>query len=874
VPKIKGFALQPRRVWAVLKTSMKTPLLALALALGVTPSFALNKGNAGPAEVQLKFNLPPPAPLSPEEELKTFRLEPGFRIELVASEPMIESPVAISFDDQGRMFVVEMRSYMRDLEGTTEKDPTSRISLLTDTDGDGRMDKATPFADGLVMPRGVMAVKGGAFVAEPPNLFFLRDTKGTGVADEKILISADFGTFGGQPEHMANTPTWTMDNRIYAANYGASFRLNNGAWQKGPGLGRGQWGLSQDDTGRLFYNYNSDLLRADLLPAAAYARNPLLRDAKAINSQVMKSQAVYPSHPTPGVNRGYDAKSLREDGTLAAATSTCGAAIYRGDAFPIEYRGNAFIPEPSSNLVKRVTISEKDGVLTGADACVGKEFLTSTDERFRPVMMANGPDGALYVVDLYRGMLQHPAFLTHYLIANIKARHLELPVTGGRIWRIVRYDKTSPRATKIPTETVARIKLLTHANGWVRDTAQRVLVESADAAAAAPLRALLADNNAPAVARLHALWTLDGLAAALPADVRVALKDTDLQVRAAAVRIAPAEMLPELCALKDEKETVVLAHLAIRLSAANLPTTDKALAELLITHGENALIREGALTGARGREVLLAQAVAALGNNDNRIQSGPALEAFATLVSQAGKAGPFEEMLTLAASLSDRPALRAAIIHGLDQTARDSKSKKPAPLKTVWLNSEPVALTKLKKAVTDAGGVKSMENIASRLAWVGKPGAPSPPKIVALTKTQQALFDKGKATFTTLCAACHQPHGYGLDGLAPPLVDSDWVLGKPDVTARIVLNGLGGPVKVGARTWDLTMPPMGVLSDEDVAGVLTYIRREWEHNGSPVDAKFVQGIRKQFADHPNSWTSEELRPPAKKTGKGAKEDSK
>ncbi len=852
---------------------MKTPLAALALLVGATTAFALNKGNAGPTDVKLKFNLPAPAPLSPEEELKTFRLPPGFRIELVASEPMIESPVAISFDDQARMFVVEMRSYMRDIEGTTEKEPISRISLLTDTDGDGRMDKAAAFADNLVMPRGVMAVKGGALVAEPPNLFFFRDTKGSGVADEKSVVASDFGTFGGQPEHMANTPTWAMDNRIYSANYGTSFRLANGAWQKGPGLGRGQWGLSQDDAGRLFYNYNSDLLRADLLPAAAYARNPLLRNAIGINFQVLKDQTVYPSHPTPGVNRGYDAKSLREDGTLVAATSTCGAAIYRGDAFPAEYRGNAFIPEPSSNLVKRVTIEEKNGLLTGADACVGKEFLTSTDERFRPVMMANGPDGALYVVDMYRGMLQHPAFLTHYLAANIRARHLELPVTGGRIWRIVRDDKAAPHATKIPADTAARVKLLTHPNGWVRDTAQRLLVESADAAAAAPLRALLADAQAPAVARLHALWSLDGLAAAHPEDVRLALKDADAQVRAAAIRIAPAEMLPELGALKDDREAVVLAHLAIRLSAANLPGADKDLAELLAAHGDLALIREGALTGARGREVALAKAVAALGNAANLKQTGPALEGFAALIAQAGKAGPFEGMLDVAAGLGENASLRAYVLRGLDQSTRDPKTKKLVPLKTIWLNAEPVALAKLKKIVTEANVLKNLESVVARLAWVGKPGAPAPPKIVALTKAQQALFEKGKVTFTNLCAACHQPHGYGLDGLAPPLVDSDWVLGKPDVTTRIVLNGLGGPVKVGNRTWDLTMPPMGMLSDEDIAGVLTYVRREWEHNGSPVDAKFVTGIRKQFADHPNSWTSEELRPPTKKASKGAKEEA-
>ena len=488
-------------------------------------------------------------------------------------------------------------------------------------------------------------------------------------------------------------------------------------------------------------------------------------------------------------------------------------------------------------------------------------------------MMANGPDGALYVVDLYRGMLQHPAFLTHYLIANIKARKLELPVSGGRIWRIVRDDQAAPKATKIPVDVAARVKLLTHPNGWVRDTAQRLLVESADVAAATPLRGLLADVKAPATARLHALWSLDGLAAARAEDVRLALKDSDAQVRAAAIRIAPAEMLAELCALKDEKDVLVLAHLAIRLSGANLPDADKAVAELLAAHGDNALVREGALTGARGREVALAKAVAALGTDANLKQTGPVLDGFATLISQASKAGPFEGMLEIAANLGDRH-LRAAILRGLDQSIRDPKTKKAVPLKTIWLNAEPTSLAKLKKAVTEANVLKNLESVAVRLAWVGKPGAPAPPKVIALTKAQQALFEKGKVTFTNLCAACHQPHGYGLDGLAPPLVDSDWVLGKPDVTARIVLNGLGGPVKVGNRTWDLTMPPMGMLSDEDIAGVLTYVRREWDHNGAPIDAKFVTGIRKQFADHPNSWTSDELRPPTKKSAKAAKEDSK
>ncbi len=852
---------------------MKTPLAALALLVGATSAFALNKGNAGPTEVTLKHHLPAPAPLTPEQALKTFRLPPGYRIELVASEPMIETPVSISFDDQGRMYVVEMRGYMRDLDSTTEKEPSGRVSLLTDVDGDGRMDKATAFADKLVMPRAVMPVAGGALVAEPPNLFFCKDTQDTGVADQRTVVTADFGTFGGQPEHMANSPTWAMDNRIYASGYGTSLRYQQGAWQRGPGLGRGQWGLCQDDAGRLFFNYNSDLLRADLLPAAAFARNPLLRTASSVNFQVMKDQSVYPSHPTPGVNRGYDAKTLREDGTLARATSTCGAVVYRGDALPADCRGDAFVPEPSSNLVKRLKITEKDGVLTAADVYPGKEFLTSTDERFRPVMMANGPDGALYVVDMYRGVIQHPAFLTHYLIANIKERQLMEPLGGGRIWRIVRDDQAAPKATKLPADGAARVRLLASPNGWVRDTAQRLLVESADAGVAPALRVLLADAATPAVSRLHALWTLEGLSALTADDIRSALRDGDVQVRAAAVRMASPDLIPDLVAAKDDASPLVLAHLAIRLSAVNQPAADQALAELLSRHGQNALIREGALSGARGREVVLAQAVATAATRENLSQTGPVLEALAALVSQAGKAGPFEQMLGVAVTLNDRTNLRDAVLRGLDQTIRDAKTKKTNPLKTIWLSSEPVALAKLRALVKAGAGLTHLTSLSSRLAWMGKPGAPAPPKITALTKVELARFEKGKAIFTALCAPCHQPHGYGLDGLAPPLVDSDWVLGKPDVTARIVLNGLGGPIKVGNRTWDLSMPPMGMLNDEDAASVLTYIRREWEHNASPVDAKFVAGVRKQSATHPNSWTADELRPPTKKAAKASKEEA-
>lgn len=833
----------------------RTSLLLLAASV-LPPALAINEKNAGPEKVELKFKLPPPTPLSWEEEMKTFKIEKGFRIELVASEPMIESPIAVSFDDQGRLYVVEMRGYMHDLAGAGETEPTGRISLLEDTDGDGRMDKATAFLDKLVMPRAVMAVNGGVLVAEPPNLFFCKDTDGDGKADVKEVVASDYGTLGGQPEHMANTPVWAMDNAIWSAGYSTRFKLRGGAWQKDSGLGRGQWGLCQDNYGRLYFNYNSDMLRADLLPTEAFTRNPLLRNASSINAKVAADQTLYPSHPTPGVNRGYDPKSLRADGTLSKPTGTCGALIYRGDAFPAAYRGNAFIPEPCANLVKRFTMSEKDGIVTATNTAKTTEFLTSTDERFRPVNAADGPDGALYIVDMYRGIIQHQSFLTHYLIANIKDRKLETPFNQGRIWRIVPDTKERPQPVKVSKDA----KMLTHANGWVRDTAQRLIVESSDASAIPTLKDLLASGSP--LARLHALWTLDGLGAASPDLLRTVLTDKDAQVRAAAVRISGRDLAPDLIALTSEKDALVLAHLAIKLTSFNLPDADTAVAKLLSINGKNALVREGALTGLRGREAAFAKLLAAQLSKSNSANVTPVIEALGAILASANKAGPFEDMLELAAAQPQGGAIQVAAIKGLATTGGDSKSKSPPKL--LWLEAEPATLKTLKAAMTDKTSAKLFSSVEARLAWPGKPGAPPPPKIVPLNEAQTALYEKGKTIYATLCAACHQPHGFGLDGLAPPLVDSEWVLGKAELPARIIMHGLAGPVKVGGRSFNLAMPPLPQLTDEDVAGVLTYIRREWEHNASPVDTKSVTAIRTQTKGRTAMWTEQELKNLGKK----------
>jgi mono/diheme cytochrome c family protein/glucose/arabinose dehydrogenase len=840
-------------------------LSASALAAG-TLAWALHPKSAGPEQFEIKFKLPPPKPLSPEEELKTFKLPKGFHAELVAAEPMIETPIAMSWDEQGRLFVCEMRDYMHDVEGKGEDQPTGRIVMLEDTDGDGKMDRRAVFADRLLMPRAVLCVNGGALVAEPPVLWFMKDMNGDGVADVKEQVSDTYATRGGQPEHMANSPTRFLDNWIYSANHGIRYKLKDGKWVSESTASRGQWGMTQDDYGRSFYNFNSDFLRSSFVPETLYKRNPNFPASAGAGVQIMKDQTCWPSHPTPGVNRGYEPKQLREDGTLAKCTATCGAGVYRGGLFGKEFAGNVFIPEPSGNLVKRVIIDEKDGILTARNAYGDKtEFMTSTDERFRPVNAYTGPDGALYITDMYRGVIQHKSFLTHYLIANILDRKLEQPVNQGRIWRIVP-DGAKPKTVKLPADNEGIAGLLGHENGVIRDTAQRVLVEKKDATIA-PAIANIATTSKNPLAKIHALWTLEGMAALTPEVLTACMEDKNAKVRATAIRIADRTLAPELAKHVDDPSVDVQIALAFNLSA--YPETQDATIALACRSGVNPLVREAIVSGLRGRELeVLESMIAASG------KPAPAdmLGALAQGVMGERRSARVKKLLALiAAQPANSPAQFAMLEGASGKSAYGKPAPKNAPkFKLLYLDSEAAEIATLAKTA-NAKARPLVTELDKRVAWPDKPGVPPPPVIVPLTDAQQKLFETGKTVYNTLCTACHQPTGTGMEGLAPALVDSDWVLGSPDILSRIILHGLSGPIKVNGQAWSLEMPPLGAaLSDEQIAGVLTYIRREWEHNGSPISTEAVAKIRAQHKARTKAWTEAELKPAAPKKPAGDK----
>jgi mono/diheme cytochrome c family protein len=760
--------------------------------------------NPGPENPELKFKLPPPPVLSPAEALKTFKLPPGFHIELAAAEPLVEAPVAISFDDQARMYVCEMRGYMHDIVGTGEDKPIGRIKRLTSSKLDGIYDRATLFVDKLVMPRAVMALGDGALVGEPPYLTYYRDTNNDGVADSREIVSSNFGVRGGQPETLCNTPTWMLDNWITCAGHPWRYRYQQGSFVTETTLSAGQWGLTQDDWGRAYFNYNTEPLRGHMIAPQFYLRNPSLTKRNGFNQKLIEDGMVWPSHPTPGTNRGYTERELRSDGTLQYATAACGPSVYRGDLFPPEFRGNMFVPEPAGNLVKRLILSETGGVVSAKNAYTGTEFLTSTDERFRPVSSCNGPDGALYIVDLARGVLQHRSFLTYYLAANIKSRKLEQPITLGRIYRVVP-DGAKPGLLRLPPVPAAIAPFLAHPNGWVRDTAQRLLIERHDLSVTNTVKRLAAQGNLPQT-RVNALWTLEGLGVLDPEFIGQRLQDTNPHVRIAAIRLADRTLVPDLLKLVTDEDAGVRLNLALRLTPEPGPEVEKAVIGLL-QKGGSPLVADAVATGLRGREVdflevLLRQPAGGRASPDD----DAILTTLAGCVMSDRRGAAVARLLDVAASQPANSARQLALLAGM---AARATGRNTVPQRMLYLEAAPPSLAKLQASASGTAKTQ-VTAIDRRLAWPGKPGVPPPPKVTPLDEAQKAMFEKGRGIYVLTCASCHQTSGAGLDGLAPPLLDSEWVLEAPDRPIRVVLNGLSGPISVEGTMWRLEMPRSGL----------------------------------------------------------------
>ena len=823
------------------------------------------------AEMLKKINVPPAPALSPEEALKTFRVAPGFRLELVAAEPMVQNPISFEFDPDGRIWVVEYQGYMRDIKGTGEADPICRIVVLEDTDGDGRADKSTVFLDQLVMPRSIAFVKGGVLVHEPPKIWFCEDTDGDLRCDRRTEV----GKLGvaGNPQHTGNGLRYGIDNWLHNADATSRHRWVDGKLLEEPMPHSGQFGVSFDETGRFLTSHESSALHADLIPGHYVVRNRHLaaiavrggRGFAGIDTNLARdAQQVFPIRVTPGITLG--AMELRDDGRLRTYTIASGTCFYDGDQFGDDARGNVFVPEAGGNLIGRLKLTP--GIRPRAERFYPdeQEFLASTDERFRPVNARVGPDGALYLADMYHGIIEHVIFMVPWISDQVRDRRLDTGLNLGRIYRVVREDRpiqrAAPRLSR--ADTAELVRHLSDATGWWRLTAQRLLVERRDPAAA-PLLTELALRGKNQLGRLHALWTLDGVNALDAATKLAALADADERVRAAAMRLCESGLdakqqgafLAHLARAADDPSDSVRLQATLSASAVALPAAWPTLARLARS-GADPLFRAAAMTGLEDRELEFLQLLLAESRGRAPVgeHEGLLLGLAAHCVLEAANPARNSALLVAIASASGPDHWQqAALLDAIATFAAPAKR----PVKLIALDREPALLLALARG-KDAAMQQRAYRLLDLFTWPGARVAVSVDD-APLTTAQAARIEAGREVFTMLCAPCHQPNGTGAPNLAPPLAGSDWVAGPPERLVRVLLHGLYGPVRVNEHTWNLAMPGLGaagVLDDEKISAVLSYVRRAWGNTGSLLEPAMVASIRRDTSTRTLPWTADEL----------------
>ncbi len=880
------------------------------IALLVTASVVTGYGQSSPANrpwppgVQ-KVSDQSPA-LSPTEALKTFYMPPGYHLELVASEPLVQDPTVMDWDLEGRLWVVEMTGFVRDLDAPEPNlDRIGNVVVLEDTNHDGKMDKRTVFADGLMLPRALKVLDRGVLVGEPGSLWLMRDTNGDLRVDTKELVTNLYGRLQGSVEGNANGIYWGLDNRLHTTgDADVYFRLKDLEFEVLRTLERGEWGLTQDDAGRTYRNTNESALHVDFVPTVYYARNPSLLRTRGsyepLRDEDNAINTVWPVRPNPGTNRAYQAGIDRADGTLARFTAVCAPLVYRGDRLPAELYGNAFVADPAANLVSRIILTDDGTTLRARKAYDNAEFLASTDERFRPVYLSNAPDGTLYIVDMYRGIIQDRASTTIYLRDHIVRRKLDRPIGLGRIYRVVHETTRRDTSTTLATATPAQlVDALAHSNGWWRDTAQRLLVERGARPVVGALTRLAESAKDPR-ARLHALWTLDGIDAIERATVMKALDDTSRDVRASAIRIAerwlgdPADPI-QAAVLKrlDDGDWEVRHQLAASIGTLPVAARETAAAAFLERHAGDPIALDATLSGLRGSEAAVLDKMMQVDRGAQTPQRETAITMLAATIVRASQEGAVQNIFTWIADESRAGWQRSALLRGTEvallgaampgsPTGRRGgppvATALPCPTcpggragpggayafprppqdasgvgggrggrRTVRLSREPAELSALATRGGDLGTRATA--VLARVEWPGKPGGPAP--IEPLTAEEQLRFNAGREVYRNICQACHQPDGRGQERVAPSLVESALTLGPPEIPVRILLHGKEGSIGL--------MPPLGqAFSDDQIAAVLTYIRREWGQAGAPVDAAHVGNVRAITAGRTKPWTNDEL----------------
>ncbi len=636
-------------------------------------------------------------PYNPTEALETFQIEPGFRIELFAAEPDVFDPVAMEFDEDGRIYVVENSGYPLDTENKV-----GRVRLLEDTDGDGRPDRSTVFAEKLTLPTGVMRWKRGILVTDAPDILYFEDTDGDGRADRRRVVLTGFAVTN--PQHTVNGLVYGLDNWIYAAHeratttvvfpekfgdpgtdlrfperpdvpalsaQGRNIRFRPETYQVETLSGSSQFGHAFDPWGHHFTMNNSNHARHEVMAARYLARNPDLALASAMQdlSDHGNAAPVFPVTLRPRLDM------FTEPGRM---TSACSLTFYLGGAFPPAFHGIAFVAEPAQNLVHVDRFLPSGSTFIARRVQERREFLASTDSWFRPVNFVVGPDGALYLLDYYRPIIEHPEWMASEYHGHDHQHTQELYQGNrrGRIYRIVpEAEPPFPVTQPVRLSQASEVELvarLAHPNVWWRRTAQRLLVDR-KALNAVDRLARLFRQSASGVGRLHALWTLEGLGKLDTALIEQALADVEPGVRENAIVLAESRWLdsPRLVAkllkMTDDSDPKVRFQLLCTLGFVSSSSALAARDRLLFGSLEDQWMQAAALSASSdGAARLFRLAVAA---------KGPAAG-----TGDAGRAGLIRQIASLIGARNNRSEIGLVLRAAAQAGGKDNEEWRAASL--------------------------------------------------------------------------------------------------------------------------------------------------------------------------------------------------
>lgn len=640
-------------------------------------------------------------PLTPSEALSSFELEPGFKIELLAGEPLINSPVDMEIDEYGRLYVVEMPGYPLDTSGT------GRIKILTDKDGDGQMDASVVFADGLKFPNGILRWKKGVIVTDAPNVLYLEDRDGDGRSDHRDTLLTGFSL--SNPHVNVNNPVYGLDNWIYLAHFGsigtrkydAQFG-DKGTEIRFPGYSslprlpqnangrtvrfrpdkqklemtssRTQFGHTFDRWGRHILNHNQNHIYHEVMGANYLQRNRnlIVSDATQSISDHGNETEVFQITTNP------DRQLFTPVGLT---TSSSGITAYLGGIFPAPFNGNVvFVAESVSNLVHVDVLEDKGSSFTARRHRERREFLASRDSWSRPVNMYVGPDGALYVLDYYRRIIEHPEWMSDEAIA---AGGLYDGHDMGRIYRI------TPEATRSadwttglkfgnegPTEWV---KYLANTNIWWRQNAQRLLVDKASDATV-PLLVEMAKNVSSPEGRLHALWTLEGMGTLTSELIEGALRDTQAGIRENAIRLAELHLNNApgleraLFSLKTDPDPKVRFQLLCTLGFIATPESARVREELLFRDLDDEWVQIAALSTPASQAPSLLESVL------KRFKSGSAsyrslVRRLTSMITAGNDRNTTEKLLHNALASTSKSGWQSSILDGIADGLKGKKDE-------------------------------------------------------------------------------------------------------------------------------------------------------------------------------------------------------